>query len=175
VIPQGQVIELDGHTYDATFTLTDADSTPTYEVFQQGNTTAIMTGSMTRRSTGTYYVSITTSSGNGFTIGKTHQVKMLATVGGALGKSVLSRFLTIPTIVRAAVSDSAPTATGFTTTLTETVNGHWRNAYLRFTSGSLSGQVCKINDYVGSTKLVTFVIGYTAAPANGVTFEIENS
>lgn len=94
-VPLNQPVELDGHTYDDTFTLADADSTPTYEVFQQGNATAILTGTMTRRSLGTYYMAFTASSANGFTVGKMHQAVMLATVGGAAGKEVKSRFVVV--------------------------------------------------------------------------------
>lgn len=95
-IPIDTPLEFDGQTHDpSTGALADADSTPTYAVFQQGNGTAILTGNMTKRSTGVYDVGITSSVANGFTAGKMHQVKMTATVGGVTDTTVLGRFLCV--------------------------------------------------------------------------------
>ncbi len=73
----------------------------------------------------------------------------------------------------AAVNDVAGTATGFVTALTETVTDFWKDAFITFTGGVLSGQVKKITAYNGTTKAVT-TNPFTGAPGNGDTFIIVN-
>lgn len=72
------------------------------------------------------------------------------------------------------VNDAGASATVFITDLTESANDYWKDAYVRLTSGALVNQVKKITAYNGTTKAITVLGGFTAAPANGVTFEIVN-
>lgn len=66
------------------------------------------------------------------------------------------------------------TASTFTTDLTEAVDNYWKDAWVKFKTGSLAGQVKKISAYTGATKLITVEGGFTSAPSNGDTFEIIN-
>lgn len=77
-------------THDAdTGALTDADSLPTYRVYEDDGDSAILTGSMELRdagnTTGAYKKKITCSAANGFEIGKSYEVYIEATVDGDTG------------------------------------------------------------------------------------------
>jgi len=97
VVPLNALIEFDGQTHNiSTGALIAADVTPTWAVYQQGNPTPIYTGNMTARSTGVYYMAGTASAANGFVVGKMHQVKMTAVVGGITDTTVLARFFCAP-------------------------------------------------------------------------------
>lgn len=69
--------------------LTDADSVPTYRVYEDETGTAILTGSMAKlddaNTTGFYSESIACTSGNGFENGKTYTVYIEATVDSDKG------------------------------------------------------------------------------------------
>lgn len=73
-----------------------------------------------------------------------------------------------------AVISGTRTATSFPTDLTETTNDHWKDAWFRFTSGALNGQVKQITGYNGSTKTLTFSSGFTAGPSIADTGEVVN-
>lgn len=74
----------------------------------------------------------------------------------------------------AVVTDAGNTAFTFKTDRTETATDYWKDAYLVVTSGTLIGQVHRITAYNGTTKFITVVNGFTAAPAAAVTFLIIN-
>ena len=68
--------------------ITDADSLPSIEIYEDGGTTAVRTPTPAKRDTGTtgqYTFSDTLSAANGYEIGKTYNVYALATVGVAGG------------------------------------------------------------------------------------------
>jgi hypothetical protein len=65
----------------------------------------------------------------------------------------------------------APSATVFTTSLTETTADHYNGAFCVFTSGVLLGQSRKIADYDGTDKIIT-TSAFTEAPGAGDAFLI---
>lgn len=77
-------------THDpSTGVLTDADSPPTYRIYEDETATPILTGSMAKlddsNTTGFYTESIACTAANGFEDGKTYTVYIEATVGGDTG------------------------------------------------------------------------------------------
>jgi hypothetical protein len=78
------------------------------------------------------------------------------------------------TVTTGAVATGTNSATTFTTTLTETADDHWNDAFLVFTSGDLAGQVKRITDYDGTGKAITVSGGFTGTPADADTFAIVN-
>ncbi len=73
------------------------------------------------------------------------------------------------------VADAGNSATDFKTDLTSAVNNFWSNGpWVRITSGTLLGQVRKVSAYDGTTKFITVSPGFTATPADGVTFSLVN-
>lgn len=95
-IPLDEVIYFDAITsrFD-TGAATDADSTPTFEVFEEATDTDIgVGGNLTKRTskTGNYRGSFTASAANGFEVGKWYSVIGSATVNSVAGKGVLKTF-----------------------------------------------------------------------------------
>ncbi len=91
----GDAITLDFTTSDpATGEVSDADATPTYEVFEDDNDTAILSGDAVKRTgkTGDYRVTFTASTANGFAVGSSYNVIVSATVGGVAAKSRIGAF-----------------------------------------------------------------------------------
>ncbi len=74
--------------------VSDADSTPTCEVFEDDNDTAILSPTVTKRTskTGNYRVSIAATTGNGFEVGKSYNVIVSATVATITGKARIPSF-----------------------------------------------------------------------------------
>ena len=73
---------------------TDADSTPTCEVFEDAGDTAILSPTVVKRTgkTGNYRVPVACTSANGFEVGKSYNVVVSATVGGVAAKAVAQSF-----------------------------------------------------------------------------------
>jgi hypothetical protein len=78
------------------------------------------------------------------------------------------------TVTTAAVATGTNSATTFATTLTETADDHWVDAFLVFTTGDLAGQVKRITGYDGTGKVITVAGGFTGTPAEGDTFALVN-
>jgi hypothetical protein len=74
----------------------------------------------------------------------------------------------------AVATDGGNSATSFKTTLTQAEDDHWKDAFLRITSGDLHGQVKKVSAYNGTTKFITLIGGFTDIPADAVTFDLVN-
>jgi len=74
----------------------------------------------------------------------------------------------------AVVADGSNAAGTFKTDLSSATADFWKDALLRFTSGSLAGQVKKITAYNGTTKFVTLNSAFTAAPSTGDRFVLVN-
>jgi hypothetical protein len=74
--------------------ISNTDSAPTYDIFEEGIDIGIVTGLLTQRTglIGNYRGSFTTSSGNGFDIGKYYSVVVNAVVSGVSGKCVATSF-----------------------------------------------------------------------------------
>lgn len=73
---------------------TDADSTPTCEVFEDATDTAILSPTVVKRTgkTGNYRVPIACTAANGFETAKSYNVLVSATVGGVAAKAVVRSF-----------------------------------------------------------------------------------
>lgn len=78
----------------STGSASDADSTPTWKIYEEDSDTEIQSGSFTKRSssTGSYRGSVTLSSANGFEKGKFYSLIAEATVDSIIGKIVLANF-----------------------------------------------------------------------------------
>lgn len=79
---------------------TDADSTPTCEVFEDDTDTAltITGGSIAKRTskTGAYRIKVPCTAANGFEVGKSYTVHALATVNSVAGRGVVTQFVLRP-------------------------------------------------------------------------------
>jgi hypothetical protein len=73
---------------------TDADSTPTCEVFEDATDTAILSPTVVKRTgkTGNYRVPVVCSAANGFEAAKSYNVVVAATVGAVAAKAVVQTF-----------------------------------------------------------------------------------
>lgn len=82
---------------------TDADSTPTYRVYEENNDAVVESGNCAKRddanTTGYYYCRSQVLSSVGYEVGKTYEVRVEATVNGVSGAAVIGRFAVIPAVV----------------------------------------------------------------------------
>lgn len=108
-LPIDEVVTFDVVTHNpSTGSVSDADSTPTFEVFEDTTDTDIgVGGNLTKRTskTGNYRGSFTASAANGFEAGKWYNVIASATVGGISAKSVAKSFMCVPAESSAGVPD----------------------------------------------------------------------
>ena len=74
--------------------------------------------------------------------------------------------------VAGTVVDTTPSATEFTTSLTQAADDFYADQIIYFTSGNLAGQSKPIASYDGATKTITADEAFTSAPANGDAFDI---
>lgn len=107
-------------THDpATAVRTDADSDPTYNVYEDETAAAILTGTMTKLDAardGFYTELIACTAANGFEDGRSYNIAIEATVGGDTGAiSYAFRAIT--------VAEKAAGATEFTYTVTNSATG----------------------------------------------------
>src|SRR5262245_53623492 len=95
-VPLDEVVYFDAVTHNPTTgAVSDADSTPSFEVFEESTDTDIgVGGNLTKRTskTGNYRGSFTASAANGFEVGKWYSVIGSATVNAVAGKGVLHKF-----------------------------------------------------------------------------------
>jgi len=156
----------------------DADSTPTCEVFEDANDTAILSPTVVKRAskTGDYRVPLVLTTANGFEVGKSYNVIVSATVASLADKAkIATLYIQDPKRPSAAVvADGGNTATTFKTDLTESTTDYWKDALLLFVTGDLINQVKKVSGYNGSTKFVTLASAFTAAPAASDVFVLVN-
>lgn len=86
-------------SHPSTGAASDADSTPTFEVFEESTDTDIgVGGNLTKRTskTGNYRGSFTASAANGFEAGKWYSVIASATVNSIAGKGRVAHFQCVP-------------------------------------------------------------------------------
>lgn len=91
----GDTIVLDFTTHVAgTGAVSDADSTPTCEVFEDQDDTPKLTPTVTKRTgkTGNYRVPIAATEGNGFSVGKSYNVIVDVVMGSIEAKSRIASF-----------------------------------------------------------------------------------
>lgn len=95
-IPLDEVLYFDCITsHPTTGAATDADSTPTFAVYEEATDTDIgVGGNLTKRTslTGNYRGTFTASAANGFEVGKWYSIIGSATVNSVAGKAVLKNF-----------------------------------------------------------------------------------
>jgi len=100
MIPIDEVVYFDIVTHDpATGGISDADSTPTFDVYEEATDTGLLGATnFTKRTslTGNYRGTFTASAANGFEAGKWYSVIASATVGGVSAKSVAMSFRVAP-------------------------------------------------------------------------------
>lgn len=95
-IPLDEVVHFDAIASSSTGAAVDADSTPTFAVYEEATDTDIgVGGNMTKRTslTGNYRLTFTVSAANGFEVGKWYNVIGSATIGGIATKGVIKTFL----------------------------------------------------------------------------------
>jgi hypothetical protein len=100
LVPLDEVIHFDVVTSDpSTGGVSDADSTPTFDVFEEATDTGLLGNTnLTKRTslTGNYRGTFTASAANGFEAGRWYTVVASATVGGTDGKTVAMHFRLAP-------------------------------------------------------------------------------
>lgn len=107
LIPIDEVVHVDAITsHPSTGAATDADSTPTFSVFEEDTDTPIVGPSnLTKRTSldGNYRGSFTASAANGFEAGKWYSVVVSATVNSVAGKGAVMHFRIAPAETSAGV------------------------------------------------------------------------
>jgi hypothetical protein len=100
MVPIDEVVHFDVTTHRVdTGAVTDADSPPTFDVFEEATDTPILDDqAMTKRTslTGDYRGSFTASAANGFEAGKWYSVVVTATVNSVTAKDVAKHFRVAP-------------------------------------------------------------------------------
>jgi len=76
--------------------------------------------------------------------------------------------------VATVATDAGNGAASFKTDRTEATDNYWNDCWLMFVSGDLAGQVKRVTDYVGSTKVITLESALTGTPADGDRFVLIN-
>lgn len=138
---------------------TDADSTPTYRVYEENNDTVIDSGNCSKRddsnTTGYYYVRAQCTTALGYEVGKTYEVRIAATVNSVAGAGVVGRFAMIPVNVwdslyggtdvldanAAQISEDATAADNLETMLDGTGGQTLTMGQLRINSSSANGAI----------------------------------
>ena len=178
--------------------LTDADAAPSYWIYEDTTTLAILSGSMavldTANTTGFYVKLIACTAANGFENGKSYTIYIEATVDGDTGgisyglKAYDRRKVDViaiststdaadkleasaETIETGAAIAGTLSTVAMTTDLTEITDDHYNGRIIIWTSGPLLRQATDITDYDGTSKKLTFTTT-TEAPLVGNTFVI---
>lgn len=115
-IPIDEVVHFDVITANvSTGAVSDADSGPTYDVFEEATDTPILDDqTLTKRTslTGNYRGTFTASAANGFEAGKWYIVVASATVNSVAGKTVAMQFQCVPAESAAGVAKVDPSHIG---------------------------------------------------------------
>jgi ribosomal protein S13 len=94
----GDAVTFYANTHTTAGVATDADSLPTYRVYEDESGTPLLTGSMalldSANTNGNYSEQITLASGSGFEKGKSYTIRIEATVGG-IGPGVVYRYFQV--------------------------------------------------------------------------------
>lgn len=165
----GRTVYFDFICHSISGSVSDADATPSVEVFEEATDTTVYSLTAVKRTakTGNYRVPVAVTAGNGFEIGKSYNIVAEATVGGVTSKAVIGRFMIENIILKrgTVVTDAGNLAATFKTDLSESVDDYHKDALLLFTSGSLINQIKKVSAYNGTTKFITVSTGFTAIPS----------
>lgn len=96
-----------GTTRFDTGAATDADATPTYRVYEEGNDTVIASGDCAKRddanTAGYYYARAQVTTAAGFEVGKRYFVRVAATVNSVAAADVVGDFVVVPAAVHNAL------------------------------------------------------------------------
>lgn len=115
-VPIDEVVTFDIVTHNPfTGDVSDADSVPTFAVYEDTTDTDVgVGGNMTKRTslTGNYRGSFTASAANGFEAGKWYSVIVSATVVSTSAKTVAMHFMAVPAESSAGVPDVRATSLG---------------------------------------------------------------
>lgn len=115
-VPIDEVVTFDVVTHNPfTGDVSDADSAPTFAVYEDTTDTDIgVGGNMTKRTslTGNYRGSFTASAANGFEAGKWYSVIVSATVVSTSAKAVAMHFMAVPAESSAGVPDVRASSLG---------------------------------------------------------------
>lgn len=191
-VPLDAVVRFDVVTsVPSTGAVSDADSTPTFEVFEDATDTDIgVGGNLTKRTskTGNYRGTFTASAANGFEVGKAYAVIASATVDSIAGKYVAKEFVVVPAEAAAGVPRVHPnTLIGrFTASAvgagTFTLNGSptgsaeddiYNKTMVHVVSGTLGvGQSEYAVDYNGTTKVLTLQAAMPITPTGTVVIDL---
>lgn len=168
MIPLDEVVHFDAITRDPeTLVVSDADSTPTFAVFEEATDTPILSAqNFTKRTslTGHYRGTFTASAANGFEVGKYYTVIASATVNGYADKDIVGWFRVVAAEAQAGypkgdtqyVEGTAPEAAG------DVVDALYTEAGTRFlpvdphkVAFSVSGDTLTVYEPDGSTTAYT--------------------
>jgi len=138
-----------GTTSTTTGAATNADSTPTVNVAEDGVALGYAP-TVSNVTTGLYMVQIDCTSGNGFEAGRRYSVYVAATVGGVAGRDGIGEFEILATDLNTGVASVQGNVTGSVASVTGAV-------------GSVTGLTVANLDVAVSTRLAT--AGYTAPPS----------
>jgi hypothetical protein len=145
-----EVVHFDVLTHSPTTgAITDADATPTFEVFEEATDTDIgVGGNLTKRTskTGDYRGTFTASAANGFEAGKFYVVVASATVGGTAGKAIALHFQmgvaeTTAGVPKTDVYDAAAVGTALLDLANGVETGYTLRQALRVMAAVLCGKV----------------------------------
>ena len=91
----GRTVYFDFVCHTTAGAVSDADSTPTVEVFEDSTDATVYSLTATKRTgkTGNYRVPVAVTAANGFEIGKSYNIIASATVGGVSSKAVIGNFV----------------------------------------------------------------------------------
>lgn len=189
-VPIDEVVFFDFITSNvSTGAVSDADSTPTFSVFEEDTDTPIVGPSnATKRTslTGDYRGSFTASLANGFEAGKWYTVVASATVNSVAGKAVVMHFRCAPaeTIIGAPIvqpygmmldSGTAQAGAANTITLASTASatdGLYDPAMVVIVSGVGAGQARTIIQYTGSTKVAVVDRDWRTNPTSASVYAV---
>jgi hypothetical protein len=159
-IPLSEVVHFDICTHaPSTGAVTDADSTPTFDVYEEATDSGLLGATnFTKRTslTGNYRGTFTASSANGFEVGKWYSVIASATVETVAAKKVCLGFMVIP----ATSSDGV-----FKTDIS-----HFGGTAGTFASGIPETKVASIAaDAITASAIATDAIGSSELAASAIT------
>lgn len=189
VVDLDDVVHFDVTTYNpSTGASANADSPPTFKVYEEDNDTEIVSGVTVLRSglTGQYRGSFTVNTSNGFESGKFYNIAANASVSG-INASVIAIMFKVESWVTKllsifggisglAVADVGNTVSSFITNLAETTDNFYGDsnggATLVFVSGDNIGLARRISEYNGSTKVITVESPFPNIPQGDDSFII---
>lgn len=143
--------------------------TLTVTLSKDGAAFASISPTVTERGTGWYNVALVAA--NTDTVG---DLVVLATEAACDPTSRREEVVADAGPIAASVNDASATTSSFVTTLpTITNNNHWKDGFITFVTGSLTGQTRKVLTSTQASNAVS-TDAFTAAPANGDKFVFVN-